>query len=187
MGLYANCGDLRSAKCVLHKIRKPNVFAFNWMVFASAFVGNYQEAVGYFTLMQEMGINGNTFTFSILLKTCTGLMDVNKGKEVHAVVSKMGCANVVSVANAMSDTYCKCGSLHYARRVFDRTAERDVSSWTSMICGYCNVGKTEQGLVLFERMKLGGLEPNYFTWNAMIAGFARCGDIAMGCLHCFLG
>lgn len=176
VGLYASCGDVRSAECVLHKIQKPNVFAFNWMVLASAFVGNYQEAIGYFTLMQELGIIGNKFTFSIVLKTCTGVMDVNKGKEVHAVVNKMGYANVVSVANAMIDMYCKCGSVCYARRVFDRTAERDVASWTSMICGYCNLGKTEQALVLFERMKLGGLEPNYFTWNAMIAGFARCGD-----------
>ncbi|KAF3452589.1 hypothetical protein FNV43_RR03022 [Rhamnella rubrinervis] len=108
--------------------------------------------------------------------SCNRLMDVNKGKEVHAVVNKMGYANVVSVANAKIDLYCKCGSVCYARRVFDGTAEREVASWTSMICDYCNVGKTEQALVLFEMMKLRGLEPNYFTWNAVIAGFARCVD-----------
>ncbi|XWS73484.1 hypothetical protein CRYUN_Cryun02cG0133200 [Craigia yunnanensis] len=55
--------------------------------------------------------------------------------------------------------------------------KRDVASWTSMICGYCNVGKSEEALGLFERMKLEGLQPNEFTWNVMIAGFARSGDI----------
>jgi pentatricopeptide repeat protein len=60
--------------------------------------------------------------------------------------------------------------------VFDRMAKRDIVSWTSMISGYCNVGKIEEALVLFERMKLEGLEPNDFTWNALISGYARRGD-----------
>lgn len=176
VGLYASCGDVRSAKLALGEIQRPNVFALNWMALASAIVGNYQDAVGYFSLMQELGIGCNKFTFSVVLKACLGMMDANKGKEVHAMVYKMGYANDASVANAMIDMYCKCGSVCCARRVFDRMASRDVASWTCMISGYCNVGKTEQALVLFERMKLGGLEPNDFTWNAMITGFARCGD-----------
>uniref|UniRef100_A0A2N9J931 Pentacotripeptide-repeat region of PRORP domain-containing protein n=1 Tax=Fagus sylvatica TaxID=28930 RepID=A0A2N9J931_FAGSY len=54
--------------------------------------------------------------------------------------------------------------------------KRDVATWTSMICGYCNIGKTGQALVLFERMRLEGLEPYDFMWNVMIAGYARGGD-----------
>ncbi|KAL5567254.1 hypothetical protein UlMin_030418 [Ulmus minor] len=176
VGMYAGCGDMRSAKFVLEKIKNPNVFALNWMIFASAYNGNCEEAIGYFYLMQELGIVGNKYTFSIVLKACLGLMDLNKGKEVHAVVEKLGFADDVSVGNAMIDMYCKCGSLCYARKVFDKMTERDVACWTSMICGYCNVGETEKAIVLFERMKLEGLEPNDFTWNAIIVGYARCGD-----------
>ena len=176
VGMYASCGDVRSAKFVFAKIQKPNVFALNWMVFASAFNGNYEEAIGYFSFMQELGITGNKFSFSIVLKACLGLMDANKGKEVHAMVYKMGSENDASVGNAMIDMYCKCGSVCYARKVFDKMVQRDVACWTSMICGYFSVAKSELALVLFERMKLEGLEPNEFTWNAMIAGFARCGD-----------
>ncbi|ONH99244.1 hypothetical protein PRUPE_6G020300 [Prunus persica] len=176
VGTYASCGDMGSAKLVFDKIPKPNVFALNWMVLASAFNGHYDEAIRYFYLMQELGVVGNKFTFPVMLKVCVGLMDLNKGKEVHAVVNKLGFAKDVSLANALIDMYCKCGSVCHAHRVFDRMLDRDVASWTSMICGYFNVAKTDQALLLFERMKLDELEPNYFTWNAMIAGFARCGD-----------
>ncbi|XP_016652090.1 PREDICTED: pentatricopeptide repeat-containing protein At5g59600 [Prunus mume] len=176
VGTYASCGDMGSAKLVFDKIPKPNVFALNWMVLASAFNGHYDEAIGYFYLMQELGVIGNKFTFPVMLKVCVGLMDLNKGKEVHAMVNKLGFAKDVSLANALIDMYCKCGSVCHAHRVFDRMLDRDVASWTSMICGYFNVAKTDQALLLFERMKLDELEPNYFTWNAMIAGFARCGD-----------
>ncbi|KAM7273377.1 hypothetical protein ACFE04_028041 [Oxalis oulophora] len=88
----------------------------------------------------------------------------------------MGFDCEVSVGNALIDMYCKCGNIVYARTVFDRMLNRDVASWTSMISGYCNLGMIEEGLVLFERMKIEGLEPNDFTWNAMIAGYARNGD-----------
>ncbi|KAM1204714.1 hypothetical protein EV1_005710 [Malus domestica] len=176
VGMYAGCGDVGYAHQVFDKIPKPNVFALNWLVLASAFNGQFEDAIGYFYLMQELGIVGNKFTFPVVLKVCVGLMDLNKGKEVHAVVNKLGFEKDVSLANALIDMYYKCGSLCYARRMFDRMLDRDVVSWTSMICGYFNIGKTDQALLLFERMRLDGLEPNDFTWNAMIAGFARCGD-----------
>ena len=176
VGMYASCGDLQSARLVLERTQNPNVFAFNWMVSALAFHGYHEEAIGYFSLMQELGIVANKFTFSIVLKQCVGLMDFNKGKEVHCVISRTGFGNVVSVANSLIDMYCKCGHVGYGRKVFDGMIERDVVSWTSMICGYCNIGTLEEALVLFERMKVEGLEPNDFTWNAMIAGYARDGD-----------
>ncbi|XP_034687665.1 pentatricopeptide repeat-containing protein At5g59600-like [Vitis riparia] len=176
VGMYASCGDLQSARLVLERTQNPNVFAFNWMVSALAFHGYHEEAIGYFSLMQELGIVANKFTFSIVLKQCVGLMDFNKGREVHCVISRTGFGNVVSVANSLIDMYCKCGHVGCGRKVFDGMIERDVVSWTSMICGYCNIGTLEEALVLFERMKVEGLEPNDFTWNAMIAGYARDGD-----------
>ncbi|GMY16399.1 pentatricopeptide repeat-containing protein At5g59600-like [Fagus crenata] len=174
--MYASCGDVRSARLVFDKIQNPNVFAMNWMVLACTFNGYYEEAIGYFCLMQKLRNVGNKFTFSILLKTCVGLMDVKKGKEVHALGKKVGFEDEVSVSNALIDMYRKCGEVCYAQRVFDRMIKRDIATWTSMICGYCNIGKTGQALVLFERMRLEGLEPYDFMWNVMIAGYAWGGD-----------
>lgn len=176
VGMYASSGDMKSAKLVLGEIRKPNAFAFNWMIFASSFNGDFEDAISYFSLMQKMGICQNKFTFSILLKACVGLLDLNKGKEVHCVVTKMGFEGDASVGNVMVDMYCKCGRVYYARKMFDKMSQRDVACWTSMICGHFAVGEAGLANDLFEQMKSEGPEPNVFTWNAMIVGFARCGD-----------
>ncbi|GJW18530.1 pentatricopeptide repeat-containing protein [Tanacetum coccineum] len=72
--------------------------------------------------------------------------------------------------------YCKCGCLRYARKVFDETPERDVVFRTNMISGYSNLGRVQESRVLFERMGLEGVKGNEFTWNALIAGYARVGD-----------
>ena len=118
----------------------------------------------------------NGYTFSVVLKACVGLMDVEKEKEIHAMICKMGFESDVAVGNGLIDMYCKCGNMSSARKVFDEMSIRDVASWTSMICGYSNLGKIEESFVLFEKMKLEGLEPNKFTWNEMIVGHARRGD-----------
>ncbi|TKY46097.1 Pentatricopeptide repeat-containing protein [Spatholobus suberectus] len=176
VGMYASCADLKSARLLFQKIERPNVFAFNWMVLGLAYNGYFDDALLYFIKMREVGHMGNNFTFSIVLKACVGLVDVNTGRQVHAMVCEMGFQNDVSVANALIDMYGKCGSISYARRVFDGMCERDVASWTSMICGFSNVGEIGQALMLFERMRLDGLEPNDFTWNAIIAAYARSSD-----------
>ncbi|RDX81580.1 Pentatricopeptide repeat-containing protein, partial [Mucuna pruriens] len=173
VGMYASCADLKSARLLFQRIEHPNVFAFNWMVLGLAYNGHFDDALVYFRWMRGVGHMGNNFTFSIVLKACVGLMDVNMGRQVHAMVCEMGFQNDVSIANALVDMYGKCGGISYAHRVFDRTRERDVASWTSMICGFCNVGKIEQALMLFERMRLEGLEPNDFTWNVIVAAYAR--------------
>ncbi|XP_057443048.1 pentatricopeptide repeat-containing protein At5g59600-like [Lotus japonicus] len=176
VGMYASCVDLKSARVLFHKIERPNVFAFNWMVLGLAYNGYFDEALSYFRRMREIGHMGNKFTFSIVLKACVGLMDVNKGRQVHAMVCEMGFQDDVSIANAMIDMYGKCGGISDACRLFDVMPRKDVASWTSMISGFCNMGKIEQALVLFERMKSEGFEPNDFTWNAILSAYARSRD-----------
>ncbi|KAK7380561.1 hypothetical protein VNO78_33075 [Psophocarpus tetragonolobus] len=173
VGMYAGCADLKSARVLFQKIGHPNVFAFNWMVLGLAYNGYFDDALLYFRWMREVGHVGNNFTFSIVLKTCVGLMNVNMGKQVHAMVCEMGFQNDVSIANALIDMYGKCEGISYAHLVFDGMRERDVASWTSMICGFCNIGEIEKAMVLFERMKMEGLEPNDFTWNVILAAYAR--------------
>ncbi|KAK2458950.1 hypothetical protein P8452_05462 [Trifolium repens] len=176
IGMYSSCADLKSATLLFQNIEYPNVFAFNWMILGMVYNGYFDHALFYFRLMRRIGHIGNKFTFGIVLKTCVGLMDVKKGKQVHGMIFEMGLKNDVSIGNALIDMYCKCGSILNACRVFDGMPERDVASWTSMISGFCNVGEIEQALVLFERMKLEGYEPNDFTWNVIIATYARLRD-----------
>ncbi|PIA53395.1 hypothetical protein AQUCO_00900164v1 [Aquilegia coerulea] len=175
LGMYAGCGDVRSASQVFEYMRKPTVFAWNWMISALAFQGHCESAIGYFRLMQKNEAFPNKFTFSFVLKACVGLMDIKKGKELHCVINRMGFQTDISVVNALIDMYCKCGRLDIARKLFDKMTEKDVASWTSMICGYSHSGNLEESQILIERMGSEGLEPNDFTWNAMISGYAHSG------------
>ncbi|KAE8657831.1 hypothetical protein F3Y22_tig00116980pilonHSYRG00034 [Hibiscus syriacus] len=106
VGMYAGCGDMKSSTFIFQRIKIPNVFAGNWVVLASAFNGHFKEAIGYFSLMSESINLCNKFTFSVVLKACVGLMDLNKGKEAHSVVNKLRLETDVNVGNSLEVMYC---------------------------------------------------------------------------------
>ncbi|KAL6564618.1 hypothetical protein OROMI_016068 [Orobanche minor] len=179
IGAYACCGDLTSSQLLLQEAPRPNVFALNWMILTLTSSGYHQEAFRYFSLCQESRNNissPNKYTFSAILRGCVGLLDLDIGKQVHAVIYKMGFQRYITVANALIRMYGKCLNICNARHLFDRMTERDVASWTTMICGYADAGEIEESVVLFGRMRVEGVKPNEFTWNAIIAGHARNED-----------
>ncbi|XP_071730888.1 pentatricopeptide repeat-containing protein At5g59600-like [Rutidosis leptorrhynchoides] len=177
VGVYASCGCFTSANSMFQITPNLNVFAYNWMISALTFNGYFKEAIKFFTLLQKSRVCvPNTFTFLFLLKCCVGLRDINKGKSVHCVIYKLGLQFDPQFVNGLIDMYCKCGYVFYARKLFDKMPEPDVVSCTNMISAYSNAGWVQESLVLFQRMKLKGLEPNEFTWNALITGFAKIGD-----------
>ncbi|KAL5983333.1 hypothetical protein ACLOJK_017417 [Asimina triloba] len=175
VGLYAGCGDVTSSRLVFERMQKPTVFAWNWMISASAFQGDCENAICYFSRMLNTGAFPNKFTYSCVLKACVGLMEIKRGREVHGNVVRRVEFDI-SVANSVVDMYCKCGDVETARHVFERMPQRDVASWTCMISGYLQRGRLEESLILFEKMKIEGPKPNEFTWNAMISSFIQNGD-----------
>ncbi|KAG8389063.1 hypothetical protein BUALT_Bualt02G0190300 [Buddleja alternifolia] len=54
--------------------------------------------------------------------------------------------------------------------------ETDVSVCNALIDMYADLGKIEESVFLFKRMRLEGVQPNDSTWNAIIAGHATTGD-----------
>jgi pentatricopeptide repeat protein len=124
--VYSSCADLKSATFLFRKIEHPNVFAFNWMILGMVYNGYFDDSLFYFRSMRDIGHIGNKFTFGIVLKTCVGLIDVNKGKQVHGMICEMGLKNDVSIGNALIDMYCKCGCILSACRVFDGMPEREM-------------------------------------------------------------
>ena len=64
--------------------------------------------------------------------------------------------------------YSKCGSLNYARRVFDKMPERDLVSWNSILAAYAQssehvIDSTEEGFVLFRVLRQNVVFTNRMT------------------------
>jgi pentatricopeptide repeat protein len=71
--------------------------------------------------------------------------------------------------------YAKCGKLVMAQSVFDGLHVRNVVSWSSLIGGYAQHGKSFEALECFERMQSEGLYPNSVTFVCILSACCRIG------------
>ncbi|KAL5747214.1 hypothetical protein ACOSP7_024212 [Xanthoceras sorbifolium] len=104
--------------------------------------------------MLEYGFQAEEFKFfPCLIKAFGGLCDVEKVRQIHGHVLKLGFFdNDVYVQNSLLGMYWKCGDVKDAIQLFEKMCERDLVSWNTMISGVCQSGDYLGSLVIFRRM-----------------------------------
>lgn len=73
----------------------------------------------------------------------------------------------------MLSAYVQSGRLAEACHLFDVMPERNVVSWTAMICGFARAGKINDAKRLFGAMP----DRNVVSWNSMIVGLIQNGKL----------
>uniref|UniRef100_A0A7N0U0P5 DYW domain-containing protein n=1 Tax=Kalanchoe fedtschenkoi TaxID=63787 RepID=A0A7N0U0P5_KALFE len=114
----------------------------------------------------------------VLLRKCRSVADL---KQAHAQVVKLGlfhkpfCAsNLVSVA-ALADW----GSIDYACAIFDQIEEPGSFEFNAVIKGYAKEMRFVEALWLYQAMVENGVEPDQFTYPALLKGGGLSSDAAI--------
>ncbi|KAK5786541.1 pentatricopeptide repeat-containing protein At1g09190 [Gossypium arboreum] len=168
------CGHLNKmdyANFVFLQTHNPNILLFNSMVKGYSLNGPFEEAVTLFSSMKAHGIFPDEYTFSPLLKACSGLCDVRIGQCIHGEVLRSGFELFGSVQVGILELYSSSGRMEEAKKVFDGMSKRDVIIWNLMIRGFCKRGDVDLGLSLFRQMS----ERSVVSWNSMISYLAQSG------------
>eukprot|EP01018_Ginkgo_biloba_P028667 Gb_13405 [translate_table: standard] len=161
--MYVFCGCMVDARLVFDKIFQKSAFLYNMMIRGYACNEPYQEALALYYQMQLAGIQPDKFTFPFVLKACASLESLQDGKEIHHHIIRNGFDSDIFVQNSLVTMYAKCGSIEFARQVFDKMSERDVASWNAMIAGYAQIGHAKEALTLFHQMQLDDVVPDRVT------------------------
>ena len=80
------------------------------------------------------------------------------------------------------DMYATCGSVRIAERLFgkDYFADRDQSTWSSMVAGFTHNSLTEEAFVVFRHMMEQKLIPNAVTLASIFPACNLVGNVDMG-------
>ncbi|KAL7132760.1 hypothetical protein ABFS83_12G095500 [Erythranthe nasuta] len=138
----------------------------------------YEDIIALYKFMRRRFLVPDNMIFSIVLKACTELRDLSEGRKLHCYIHRIGSADSF-VLTGLVDMYAKCGELNTTRKVFERTPERNVVCWTSMIVGYVKKNCAKEGLLLFNRMR-DCLEENAYTLGSIITACAKLGALHQG-------
>ncbi|KAJ6382881.1 hypothetical protein OIU77_031331 [Salix suchowensis] len=100
--------------------------------------------------------------------------------QVHGALVKMGFGFDLMLSNDLIVMYGKCGRLGVACDVFDRMLERNVVSWTALMCGHIQNGNPLESLLLFSKMALSGVKPNDFTFSTNLKACGLLNGLYIG-------
>ncbi|KAL4603350.1 hypothetical protein ACB092_10G118000 [Castanea dentata] len=115
-----------------------------------------------------------------VLRKCSKNLLFDQGLQIHGCVVKMGFELDLMLNNDLIDMYGKCGRMDLACAVFDGMLERNVVSWTSLMCGYLQNGNAIKSLLLFRQMGSSEIKPNEFTLSTNLKASGILGIIKNG-------
>ncbi|XP_057454229.1 pentatricopeptide repeat-containing protein At1g15510, chloroplastic [Lotus japonicus] len=180
LSMFVRFGNLVDAWYVFGRMEERNVFSWNVLVGGYAKGGFFDEALNLYHRMLWVGVRPDVYTFPCVLRTCGGIPDLVRGREIHVHVLRYGFESEVDVVNALITMYVKCGDIDNARLVFDKMPDRDRISWNAMISGYFENGECFEGLRLFCTMLEIPVEPDLMTLTSVISACELISDERLG-------
>lgn len=161
---YAQCNHASFAQKLFAELPRRNLFSWNIMIRMYAQNGRPYDALKLFVDMLALGQGPpDNFTYPFVVKACGDLSLIDVGVGVHGRTLKTGFDMDTFVQNSLLAMYMNCGEKEAAQLVFDSMQERTVVSWNTMINGYFRNSCAEEALMVYNRMKDVGVEPDCAT------------------------
>ncbi|GMH20041.1 hypothetical protein Nepgr_021882 [Nepenthes gracilis] len=130
------------------------------------------EAIDMFVMMHRKNSLIGSFTIPPVVKSCSALLVIELGKQIHSLAIHYGFGSNLFVQTAFMDFYAKSGDLDSARIVFDGISVKDPISYNCLISAYSKTGDVSAARRLFDGMT----ERTVVSWNSMISCYAHNGD-----------
>ncbi|KAM5567314.1 pentatricopeptide repeat-containing protein [Rosa sericea] len=185
LDMYVKCGDLRDARSIFDEHSIIDLVSWTAMIVGYTQSGCPLEALKLFTDKRWVGLLPNSITTASVLSSCAQSGHLNMGRSVHGLGIKLGLENS-TVRNALVDMYAKCHMISDARYIFDTTLDKNVITWSSIICGYSQNGSAYEALQLFHQMRSESFSPDAFTLVSVLSACASLGFLQVGSsLHAY--
>ncbi|KAM0987129.1 hypothetical protein COP1_011363 [Malus domestica] len=136
ISLYGSFGYIKCARYLFDKMPSPDFYSWKVMLRWYFMHNLYEEVIGFYNRMRMCAREHDNAVFLIVLKACSELRDLDKGRKVHCRIVK-------------------------------------VASPDSFVL-------TEDGLVLFNRMREGLVEGNQFTLGSILTACTKLRSLHQG-------
>ncbi|KAA8520860.1 hypothetical protein F0562_011533 [Nyssa sinensis] len=182
---YGKCNGIDQSKRVFADIDEVNVVHLNAMAATFIHAGYHVDALKLFQTTWNLSLEVDSVTFSIVLKACTSLTDLEQGRIIHSLVLKFGIDEDNFVQSAVIDAYCKCGCIDDAEKVFKHISEDNLAAWNAMIMGYAQSGCHHEVFDLFNRMSETGMKPDEITYLGVLSSCCHGGSVNEAQYHLY--
>ncbi|KAH1038123.1 hypothetical protein J1N35_039866 [Gossypium stocksii] len=180
LSLYIRCGKSASARVLFEEMENKSLVSWNALIAGYSQNGLPDEALVLFRQMLSDGIQPDEISINSVFGACSQLSALRLGKEAHCYALKAYLAEDIFVGCSIIDMYAKSGCIEQARRVFEKSRDKDVALWNAIIVGYGLHGYGKEALGLFEKMLAFGMKPDGFTFVGILMACCHSGLVEEG-------
>ena len=181
--MYAKCCELVKARDIFNNISFQDLIAWTTLIAGYIQHSGGVEAVDCYSRMQNEAICPDEVTFLYILKACSIIGALNKGKEIHAKLVMENLGKRADIGTVLIDMYAKCGLLTKAQEVFDQLSVHNVATWSVLIAGYGQRGEDDTVVDLFDKMIGEGIQPDIITFTAVLNSCSHSGLVDRGQMY----
>ncbi|KAF5178828.1 Pentatricopeptide repeat-containing protein [Thalictrum thalictroides] len=168
--------DIDLVQKVFDTMRKRNVVAWNTIIAWYVKTKRFVKALRHFILMLEIGIRPTVVSFVHVFPAVATIGDIKNSYILYALLLKLGSeyGNDMFALSSAIFMYSELRDMDAARKVFDRSSERNIEVWNSMIGGYAQNDCFDEALHLFlEVLKLNHIAPDTVTFVASLTAVSQ--------------
>ncbi|KAA8521625.1 hypothetical protein F0562_012298 [Nyssa sinensis] len=167
---------------IFDRTHEPDGFIWNVMIKAYS---SSQSPIMAILMYNRMWVSetavADKYTYPFVFKACANVFAIEKGREVHGVVIRIGFDADRFLQSSLLNFYTVCGEIQNARLVFDEFEGKDIVFWNAMIMSYAKEGMVLQALEVFkEMMEMGDIKPNEGTILGLILVCLVSKDLKLG-------
>ncbi|KAF3451377.1 hypothetical protein FNV43_RR07472 [Rhamnella rubrinervis] len=118
-------------------------------------------------------------TISSALQNYIDSENPSHGQRIHTHVLKSGFKPNTNISIKLLILHLKCGSLRYARQVFDELPQQTLSAYNYIIGGYLKQGQVEESLRLVRRLIFSGEKPDGYTFSMILKASTCAGYVSL--------
>ncbi|XP_022146374.1 pentatricopeptide repeat-containing protein At3g14730-like [Momordica charantia] len=177
---YLKIDLMEDAEKVFEELPIRDAALWNAMINGYAQIGCLNKALDVFRKMGEEGISPCRFTITGILSIFSLMGDINNGRAIHGIVTKMGYSPCVAVSNALIDMYGKCKNIEDALVIFEMINEKDLFSWNSIISVHEQCGNHDDTLRLFGKMLGSRVLPDVVTITSVLPACSHLAALMHG-------
>ncbi|RWR92324.1 pentatricopeptide repeat-containing protein, chloroplastic [Cinnamomum micranthum f. kanehirae] len=176
LDMYLSFENLEVANEFFGKMDSKDVISWTAMI---GFLVRFEfssDALKLFHQMRANSISLDMVAVINVITACGLLGDLMRGRSLHHWVIVSGFGSEIPVVNSLIAMYSKCWDLDSARIAFNHMVERSLISWTAMITGYVQNGKSREALGLLMKMRI----EEDFTIDSIVLMnlLSACGKLA---------
>ncbi|ONK64304.1 uncharacterized protein A4U43_C07F24300 [Asparagus officinalis] len=181
VAFYAKSGEADVSRKLFDEIIGKDLVSWNSMIAGYAHNNNFNEAIDIFHRMLKEGfIMPDRVTLVAVLPALAALAAIREGIWAHSYAIKKGLGLDIGLASGLIGMYANCGRLETARMLFDRTSERNLVLYNSMLHAYGTHGHASEALEVFSQMLDMGIEPDGICFVCLLSACSHAGLVDKG-------